>query len=78
MQRDPPDRRFPEPWTTEKTDGGYKIRDANGISLAYVYARDDLRCYTSGWQHLTSDEARRIAAAIARIPEFMKATKKTQ
>jgi len=30
-------RRFPPPWTIEELDGGFKIVDANGQSLAYVY-----------------------------------------
>jgi hypothetical protein len=29
-------RRFPPPWTVEPLDGGFKIVDANGQSLAYV------------------------------------------
>ena len=29
--------RFPPPWTVEALDGGFKIVDANGQSLAYVY-----------------------------------------
>jgi hypothetical protein len=32
-------RRFPAPWTIESIPGGYKVRDANGQSLAYVYGR---------------------------------------
>jgi len=40
-------RRFPAPWTVEKIPGGFKVLDANGQSLAYVYGRetkaDDLR-----------------------------------
>jgi hypothetical protein len=69
-------RRFPPPWTVEKTEHGYAVKDANGVVLASIYCRDDLHAtqwanYTS---HLTSDEARRIATAIARIPEFMRPT----
>ena len=33
-------RRFPAPWTVEKIPGGFKVFDANGQSLAYVYARE--------------------------------------
>jgi hypothetical protein len=33
-------RHFPAPWTVERTDGGFKIVDATGQALAYVYARD--------------------------------------
>jgi len=32
-------RRFP-PWTVEQIPGGYKVLDANGQSLAYVYGRE--------------------------------------
>ena len=38
-----PLRRFPPPWTIEALDGGYKIVDANGQSLAYVYGHADQR-----------------------------------
>ena len=30
-------RRFPPPWSVEQIPGGYKVKDANGQSLAYVY-----------------------------------------
>jgi hypothetical protein len=33
-------RRFPPPWTVEKIAGGFKVVDANGQSLAYVYSRE--------------------------------------
>jgi len=33
-------RRFPPPWTVEKIAGGFKVLDANGQSLAYVYSRE--------------------------------------
>ncbi|MES2031920.1 MAG: hypothetical protein V4477_22295 [Pseudomonadota bacterium] len=45
--------------------------DANGITVAWVYSRDDLRKYSFGHDKLTSDEARRIAKGIARLPEFL-------
>ena len=38
-----PLRRFPSPWTIEALDGGYKVVDANGQSLAYVYGHADQR-----------------------------------
>jgi hypothetical protein len=66
-------RRFPTPWSVERmTEDCYCVRDANGVRLATVYCRDDLQHYTFGGDRLTSDEARRIAIAIARIPEFLK------
>ena len=33
-------RRFPPPWTVEQTPGGFKVLDANGQALVYVYARE--------------------------------------
>jgi hypothetical protein len=33
-------RSFPLPWTVEQMPGGYKVLDANGRSLAYVYGRE--------------------------------------
>ena len=33
-------RRFPPPWRVEQIPGCYKILDANGQSLAYVYGRE--------------------------------------
>ena len=34
-------RRFPAPWTAEQIPGGYKVVDATGQALAYVYAPRD-------------------------------------
>jgi hypothetical protein len=34
-------RRFPPPWTIEELDGGFKVLDANGQVLAYVYGHAD-------------------------------------
>jgi hypothetical protein len=48
------------------------VLDANGVVLAVIYCRDDLAKWTFGHTHLSSDEARRIAKAIARLPEFLK------
>ena len=38
-------RRFPPPWQVEQIDGGFKVLDANGQSLAYVYTRDGYRIW---------------------------------
>ena len=42
------------------------MRDHNGQALAYVYAEDK----RTGARPLTRDEARRIAADIATLPEL--------
>ena len=60
-------RRFPAPWTVEALDGGFKIVDANGQTLAYVYGHADPRDAEIA-KSLTLDEARRIASNIAKLP----------
>jgi hypothetical protein len=65
-------RRFRPPWTLVRENSEcYVVRDANGVTLAWLYCRDDMQRYSFGASKLTSDEARRIGRAIARIPEFM-------
>lgn len=65
-------RRFPPPWRVEEAGPDvFYVRDANGVRLVSVFCRDDLQKWSFGHDHLTSDEARRIAAAIARLPEFL-------
>ena len=66
-----PRRRFPPPWTVEVLPARLWVVDSGGISLAYVYARDDLARHTNGLAWLTTEEARRIATAIARLPELL-------
>jgi hypothetical protein len=68
-------RRFPPPWGVIRLDeDSLAVRDANGVSVAFIYSRDDLHRHRWGdynW-HLTSDEARRVAATIAKISELAK------
>ena len=64
-------RRFPAPWTVERTDGGFKVVDANGQAVAYTYCRDTAESAGIA-KVLTVDEARRIAANIAKLPELLK------
>jgi hypothetical protein len=65
-------RRFPPPWRVERAGSDcFEIRDANGFKVASVNCRDDLQKWSFGHSHLTSDEARRIANAIARLPELL-------
>jgi hypothetical protein len=32
-----PSRGFPKPWTVEPMPSGYRVIDANGVVLVYVY-----------------------------------------
>ena len=69
-------RRFPPPWTVEQIPGGYKVKEANGQSLAYVYGRETKLTPTSPtsspWTRLDASPATcqaaklRLLAAIGR------------
>jgi hypothetical protein len=64
-------RRFPPPWSVEETAPCFIVRDANGQALAYVYCEDEPGRRATG-KLLTRDEAWRIAANIAKLPELLK------
>ena len=64
------DRRFPPPWTVEKLPGGFKVIDAQGQSIAYVYSRENEAAAGIAGV-LTEDEARRIASNIAKLPALL-------
>jgi hypothetical protein len=66
-----PERRFPPPWSVEETDACFIVRDANGQALAYVYFEQE-RGPRAAAHLLTRDEAWRIAANIAKLPELLR------
>jgi hypothetical protein len=66
-----PDISPPVSRRSEKIPGRYVVRDANGQALAFVYARATMAEAMQA-KTLTQDEARRIAANIARLPALRK------
>jgi hypothetical protein len=60
-------RRFPPPWTVEEGETYFVVKDSGGQKLGYVYF-DDPR---SAAKPLTRDEARRIAANVAKLPKLL-------
>jgi hypothetical protein len=61
---------FPAPWTVESIEGGFKVIDSNGQTLAYVYGHADPRD-AGATKALPLDEARRIASNIAKLPALL-------
>jgi hypothetical protein len=66
-----PERRFPPQWDIEEANAScFIVKDNNGQALAYVYFESDAGRRTAA-NLLTRDEARRIAANIAKLPELL-------
>jgi hypothetical protein len=70
------DRRFPPPWTFEEADNAcFVIKDANGLAVAFVHFESEPGRRTAA-NLMTKDEAQRIAANIAKLPELLNAEPK--
>jgi hypothetical protein len=68
----PPARRFPPPWRVDDAGDGEVLRviDAGGQILAYVLYEDEA-VRRDLMKRLMKDEARRIGANIAKLPELL-------
>ena len=62
------------PWSVTEHDGAYEVRDAAGLNLATVHFEDD-PARQSHLSRLSKDEARRVAAQIARLPKLLRIEK---
>ena len=67
----PSPRRFPPPWSIEDIGAAFVVIDSNGQKVAYVYFEEEAG-RRSAAKLLTKDEARRIAANIAKLPNLLK------
>jgi hypothetical protein len=64
-------RRFPPPWSVEDNGSCFVVIDSDGQKLSYVYYEEEPGRRSSA-KLLTKDEARRIAANFARLPELVR------
>ncbi len=65
----PSEHGFPPPWSVEELDACFVGKDSAGQNLAYIYFEDEPG-RRSAAKLLSKDEARRIAANIAKLPEL--------
>ncbi len=63
--------RFPPPWTANDDETCFIVRDRHGRALAYVYFEDEPGRQTAA-KLLTRDQARRVAAHIAKLPDMLR------
>jgi hypothetical protein len=66
----PSQRRFPPPWTVEElSEACFVVKDVSRQKLGYFYYEEEPGRRSTA-KMLTKDEARRIAANVAKLPEL--------
>jgi hypothetical protein len=64
-------RRFPAPWSVEELEACFIVKDQAGQKIAFIYFEEEPGRRSSA-KLLTKDEARRIAANIAKLPALLR------
>jgi hypothetical protein len=65
-------RHFPPRWTIEDHNNAcFIVKDANGANVAYVYYEEEPGRRAAA-NLMTKEEARRIAANIAKLPGYLR------
>jgi hypothetical protein len=65
-------RHFPPPWTAEDHKGAcFIVKDRGGHAVAFVYYEEEPGRQAAA-NLMTKDEAQRIAANIAKLPELVR------
>jgi hypothetical protein len=64
-------RRFPPPWSVEDIGAAFVVKESTGQKLAYVYFEEEPG-RRSAAKLLSKDEARRIAANVAKQSELLR------
>ncbi|HZZ90459.1 MAG TPA: hypothetical protein VFE13_19175 [Caulobacteraceae bacterium] len=64
--------RFPEPWTIHESESAYWVQDAAGHRFGFCYFADPFRPGIHAPAVMPKDDARRIVANIAKLPELLK------